>query len=610
MTAIARARPGLGFALLAALFTWAAVGSNSTYDTYRDIFMAQSIVSGHYFPLNGPTIGNIFHLGPLWFYLLALPLWLIRNPVAVNATIGLLGALQFPLAYLIGKRFGGERLGVLFALALALPGWSAFPLVELTHVTVVPTCVLFGALAMLRYRDCPNAARALVLGLACACMLHAHPTTLLLAALCVVAAAKATPSRQRIAHAVLAIAPSVVLLSPMLVYQALNGWPDFATASTYAGSQLTLPSPARAAKLLLALFDYGADYVARFWFEARPPLLLGLLLLNATWFLAAAAGLALIVGGDLCRRRWVGLLVLVLVAQTLFVIALREITPFWMIYAHLPLIAALVALGLNRVCAIGSAWRVFVGALALVWTLWSLAAWRYLALSPWHGLEGRVEHYGLMDISEHETRNAPFIVARIPVWELGGLAADCAPVTLYAHYALFVDQSFGVGALAHCGSFAQIRLGGIPDAEHPAQLGLRDYVWAKLNMLPQYRIGSLGVTTPVAVWHSPQSLPVVDAIDYPPRHLAIASQRFTVNGNTGGADAIVISNRALDYGPFRVVAARVDGAVVAPLWTDPATVVLRAPQNLRERGSVAWSVDIDATPAFVDVAAIAGNSAH
>lgn len=598
--------------LLAALFVWTSVGSNGSDDTYRDIDMAQSIVSGHYFPLNGPTINNIFHLGPLWFYVLALPLWLIGNPFAVNATMGLLGALQFPLAYQIGKRFGGERLGLLFALALALPGWSAFPLVMLTHVTVVPTCILFGVLAMLRYREHPGAARAVVLGLALGCMLHAHPTTLLLAALCALAAGSAASSDKRTTHAALVVMAIVALFLPMLVHQALTGWPDFATASSYTATRLALPAPARTAKLLLALFDYGADYTARFWLALRRPWLTALLALNAMCFLAAGAGLALLVRDDAGARRRVVVLVLVLLAQTLFVVALREITPFWMIYAHLPLIAALVAVGLDRICKVGRGPRRIVAALALGWMLWSVAAWSYLALSPSQGLEGRAKHgvHDLMDVIEHETVKVPFSAARIPVYELGDLAADCAPVTLYAHYALFVDRSFGVGALAHCGRFTQIRLGGMPDATHPARLGLRDYVWTRLGMQPQHRIDSLGVSTPTAVWHSPQSLPVVDAIDYPIRQLSIAPQRFTVHGTASGADAIVVAHRALDYGPFSVIAARADGVPMAPLWADQATLVFRAPQDLRGHGNVSWSIEIDATPAFVDVAVIADDAQH
>ena len=589
-----------------AMFVWTAVGSNGTYDTYRDIFMATSIVTGTGFPLNGPTINNIMHLGPAWFYVLALPLWLIRNPAVVNATMGLLCALQFPLAYAIGRRFGGTRLGLLFALALALPGWSAFPLVMLTHASVVPTCVLFGALAVIRYRERPGAARAFVLGLAIACMLHAHPTTLFLAALCAWAAAPVAPRGSRALHAMLAVAAVCAAFAPMLVNQALNGWPDFATASAYATSRLALPAPARVGKLLLALFDYGADYVTRFWLAAPKPVLRLLLILNALYFAGTLAGLALVIKDDAQRRRWVAALLGILLAQTLFVVALRELTPYWMIHAHLPVIAALVALGLHRLCASGPTSRSVVAAIALSWSLWSMATWHWLATSPWHGLEGRAKHerHGLMDVIEHETIDAPFVAARIPVRELFELAADCVPATLYGHYAYFVDSSFGVGALQHCGSAAHIRLGGMPDVKHPAQLGLCDYTWQRIGLQPQRRVGSLGISEPSAVWQSPQSIAVVKAVDYPPRQPVIAPKAFVVDGTAPGGDAIVVSNRMPGYGPFRLVAAKANGTIVQPVWEDQVTTVLRAPPELSNQTAVAWSLQIESTPDFVDVVTV------
>jgi hypothetical protein len=210
-----------------------------------------------------------------------------------------------------------------------------------------------------------------------------------------------------------------------------------------------------------------------------------------------------------------------------------------------------------------------------------------------------------MDITRHVTRYSPIDVARLPIGELDGLAADCQPVTAYAHYALFIDTSYGIGARAHCGTASQIHLGGMPDDTHPARLGLRDYVWVKLGMQPRYRIGSLGMAQPAAVWYSPQSLPVVDAIDYPMRRLQIAPRHFTVHGTAAGGDAIVIANRADRYGPFHVVSATIDGKPIAPAWADQATTIFRAPPALRGTQSLAWAIEIEAEPAFIDVVTLA-----
>jgi hypothetical protein len=278
----------------------------------------------------------------------------------------------------------------------------------------------------------------------------------------------------------------------------------------------------------------------------------------------------------------------------------------------LPLVAALVALGLDALCARGQHLRALAFALVASWMLWSLASWLWIGTRPWQGIEGRArqERYGLMDIAEHQTLDTPFTVARIPASQLFAIGPDsCAPVTLYAHYALFVDQSFAIGTLDRCGDTGTIRLGGMPEAGVPGLVGLRDYVWRRIGLRPQNNLSSLGFSEPAAVWHSPQSLPVAKAFDYPPRRLRIDARQFEVDGKAAGDSAIVVANRALDYGPFRVVQARADGDAVAPAWTDQATVIFLAPRNRRRSGEVAWTIRIDAAPDYVDVLTLSGTQA-
>lgn len=598
--------------VLLAAFTiaWicAAIATNGMYDGYRDMFMAESIVSGTAFPLNGPVIGYIFHLGPAWYYLLALPLLLIHNPAVVNATTGLLGSLQFPLAYQLGRRLGSSRLGMLFALALALPGWSAFQLVMLTHVCVVVTCSLFGALATLRYREQPSSVRAAVLGLAASGMLHAHPTTILLIGVFALAASMASPASDRLVHAAVAASAALLPFLPMLAYQAMHGWPDLTSTSAYASGGLALPSLARAAKICLALADYGANYVAHYWLELPRPALRWLRALNAIYFIAATIGIALLARSDARRLRWALTLLALFLVQAVFLTAIREITPFWMIFAQLPLIAAFVALGLDRLCDCGSRPRVAVIALASSWVLWSLASWIWIASSPWHGIMGAAKHprHGLMEITEHQTLEVPFTVARIPASQLFTIAPrTCAPTTLYAHYALFVDTSFGIGTIKRCGGTDSIHLGGPLEPDRSALVGLRDYTWQRIGLHPEYYSGSLGISPPAAVWHSPQAIPVVAAFAYPPHQLAIDTRQFQVDGTAPADQAVVVAYRALDYGPFRVLEARADGRPVAPVWEDEATAIFRAPENLHHAGTIAWSIQINATPAYVDVLTLA-----
>ncbi len=536
--------------------------------------------------------------------MLAAVLWLLPNPVAVLAAMGALSGLQFPLAYRLGLRFGGARLALLFALALALPGWSAFPLAQLTHVNVVVTCVLFGALAAIRYRERPGALRAAVLGLAMTLMLHAHPTTLLLAAALALWAVLRTPRQAVITHVACVVAIIALSLAPMLIDQWLHGTPDAGTATVYL-DHLAAPVWRRLAHLLLALADYGADQVTRVWLElAGLPLHLALAA-NALILLAAGAGIVRVLTAPDPLRRHACILLALLLAQTVFVVALRPFTPFWMVYAHLPLIAALVAIGLDRLCDYGLHWRRLVAGAALLWTVWSVATWAYLARSPWNTLEGHAkhEHYGLMDIAEHQTLTQRVAHERTPTSDLyliGG--ALCQPVTLYAHFAQIVDDSFGVGALHACGKTDAIALGGMPGAT--AWVGLRDYAWRQIGMRPQHWLGALGFSAPVAVWHSPQALAVVAPIDYPPRKPTIAARRFVVSGDAASSAAVIVANRVRYYGPFSVIRAQANGVDVGAAYADDATAVYRV-SGSAAAAPIHWVLEIEATPQYVDVLTVA-----
>src|SRR5262245_27325546 len=45
-------------------------------DLARDIYTALRVAQGEKFPLLGPILASTLHLGPIWYYLLALPLLL------------------------------------------------------------------------------------------------------------------------------------------------------------------------------------------------------------------------------------------------------------------------------------------------------------------------------------------------------------------------------------------------------------------------------------------------------------------------------------------------------------------------------------------------------
>jgi len=97
-----------------------------TYDVGRDLLAVREIVVNHRPTLLGATSGleGLFY-GPWWYYFLTIPFFLSSgNPQGIVSFVALLGLFSVFLAYLLGKKIGGESnfLGLTFA---SLIGFSA-----------------------------------------------------------------------------------------------------------------------------------------------------------------------------------------------------------------------------------------------------------------------------------------------------------------------------------------------------------------------------------------------------------------------------------------------------------------------------------------------------
>src|SRR5260221_4915002 len=161
-------------AIYIAGYAWSA----SIQDTARDVYYAFAIHDGRFFPLEGPILGDALHLGPVWFYVLAIPLWIRDDWLSIAIFAGLIGSLKFPLAALCGERLLDSRFGLLWAACLALPGWAAFE--QLIFFNANPAAaIVFVAIALwvgVRNGNLTGAS-AFGSGLTFAIALQIHPTT-------------------------------------------------------------------------------------------------------------------------------------------------------------------------------------------------------------------------------------------------------------------------------------------------------------------------------------------------------------------------------------------------------------------------------------------------
>jgi hypothetical protein len=595
---------------------WVGYNTSGMDDTYRDLYFAQGIRLGLDFPLNGPPVNSTIHLGPLWFYLLALPLWLTDKPAMVLAFVGFLGALKFPLAYRLGYHFGNARLGLFFALALLYPGWSSFVFVSFTHSAITETALLLGALAALHYTKKKTWGAAALLGLAVALMMHAHPTTLLMATVLTLLAlfrrsqGTASDWKKRLSHLAIVAFFFVLPLFPMLIEQLLLGFPDFHALTQYGERDLSRPSFQRTGGVLMAIFLYGATYLTHYWLEFP-------LLLSQGLFVLLVASLAFVLWGlirtikqDSQRKVLITALLITLLGQTVFVVFLRPITPFWMVYSHWPLIAALCALGIDNLYNRSRRERVLSGVTLLLWCTWSMAAFSLLGRAPHHfTIDAPVPgKQNLINISELGLfgKGANVTIVRLPFNEHLVIEKPlCQPTTLYGHYAYLVDMSFGFGALYHCRKTQQIVLGGPGDTE-AAWIGMRDYAWDKAGIVPQQWLGSLGVVAPEKVWgvSPPLLIGNIHGVKHP---TDFDLKEFTISAEVPPDRALLVAKR---WGTLELREALLNERTVAPAYQDVFGFFLfKTPPVASTDEKVSWTFVLYGDPRYIDVVSFKAENA-
>jgi hypothetical protein len=319
----------------------------------------------------------------------------------------------------------------------------------------------------------------------------------------------------------------------------------------------------------------------------------------------AAAGLGLLLRLVMQpeKRYLICLLLALLVLQSVFVCAVRAAMPPWMIYAQWPLIAALIALGLEGFCTIGTGARAFIAAALLVMTLCTFDAYARLASGPLDHADIKASpgKLGIMDVRDYEKDRYHYRLARIPFRQLFAIGDPlCSPVVLFGHYAYLVDYTFAVSAWAKCGRSDTVQFGGIPREGQRALLGLHVSVWREIGMLPARWIGQLGVTEPIAIWHSPVPLkPVFPRLTTFPRTFKIDVRKMTISGDAPPNQAILVSQRAHRYAPFEVIGARANGEEIKPVYVDSTAVIFLAPPQLGH--DVHWDIDVQAAVDYIDV---------
>jgi len=585
--------------LMFVLHVAAGLHSAGVTDFWRDIYWSTLIAHGERLPLPGPPINQVVELGPWWYYLLALPIFLTGRIAAAAVTIQALAALKYFLAWRIGTRLLDVRFGFAFAVCMAVAGWSTVPFLFPSHPAVVETTLLLLALAT--WRLCANLSvgNALLFGLAAAACVHAHPTTLPY----LVVAGGTVLWRHRFASvALLGLALVVVLLSllpPWLDPEPIDAilrrsWSDYATNDVGNGFTQRLP------KFVAGLLIGGA------WNGLLLMTPWRLATVKLAWWIYCAclaialAGVAALSLRATALRRWVAGAALLLGLQILFVLGIRGWTAVWMLPSCLPPLAFVVAAGWYEWLAAPTPHlrRVALPALA-IYALLSIVPFGFF-LRNLHGVRAALSG-SYFNVLENPDGYVFVPGSPLSVRQIDTLGAElCAPVSLHARLATAIDKTLATSARNACGTWPDLLFGGQRAGAHLA--GIPQRLAATIGIAPDKTVGGLALYSHVRAIAPEHGAPRsrldrmrvgIDVVGAQPVPLAYD---FT----TGPDDVIVLTNRRPQTAMMTAHEVEANGAPAQKLYAEGNWQIYRCATCSAGAGAD-WHLRLDAVEAILDL---------
>ena len=214
----------VGILIMAAIFRLSGLDLGWLLaDGVRDAVAALDIAEGRSLPLVGPVAQGLYALGPLYYYVLAIPFWFSKDPAVAVFAISLLNLISVYLTYRLGRQFFSPTVGLIGA---AL--YAAFPTViistkALWNPSLIPffTVAFFYCLASFLVAQRPWGLTGAMAALGCLLQIHLSGLALLaLLAITLFLCRPPFPWR----HALVGCALVLGLFSSYMVFEAQGGF--------------------------------------------------------------------------------------------------------------------------------------------------------------------------------------------------------------------------------------------------------------------------------------------------------------------------------------------------------------------------------------------------
>jgi hypothetical protein len=294
---------------------------------------------------------------------------------------------------------------------------------------------------------------------------------------------------------------------------------------------------------------------------------------------------------ELGLRRHAGAGLAFTVFSALVIFAVRSETRFYMLYALLPAIAFVQAVGLTACARSGvRALRIVADALLVV----TLAA--FVAVAAARLDEARRGYVRLPavfgeNMDMRAARRSDFAqIDSMPLWsldELGRTLCTHGGVRAFGDLALVVDSQFNVPARLHCDGRSRVTLGGQPE---PGEAALFMLPAREIDeSTPARAIGALRVGAVGSVLRPGRSIAIASGDDYPARPTCMSTSTHDVDVVAEAARSIVTSSSLAAVCPVTVRRVTVDGQAVTPV-RHSLSYYARAPAGVPGRR---WHLEID-----------------
>ena len=192
-------------------------------DQARDTIEAIKIASGQSFPLVGPVAQGLYSLGPLYYYLLAIPFWFSKDPSGGILFLSLLNLFAVYLTYKFGKAFFNERVGLIAAALYALFPMAVVSSKALWNPGFIPFFTILFCYALFRFLVGGSPWGLVGALVVLACLLQIHLTALALGLLLLVGFVLLRPALP-LKHLILGLFLFLLLYAPFITFEVAQGF--------------------------------------------------------------------------------------------------------------------------------------------------------------------------------------------------------------------------------------------------------------------------------------------------------------------------------------------------------------------------------------------------